>query len=319
MRRLSRTHLDRLPLILFLMMMIMLTGVTSCAFNTATPLPTAQPSDATQAATPASPISPVSAPVSPPALPTTKTQPTLPAKLTQPLAEYTINNGMRADFVHLPFYALLTWTGITWDGGDYIWIINNELKAIAGFNIVAGVSDRLVAFPSDVAETPSMTGLTWDGSNFWVSDVRNKMIYQIEPLSGKRGDSFSYDGTPNGLDWANDSLWVMSKDRSAIEQVTPTGERQSSLPVESTWPSGLAWDGEYFWFSDAHEGTISILNPRSGRSKKLDEIKFLANPGTFNGLAWMNGYLWIATEGDERLHRFDVSQLDWEALKADLQ
>jgi hypothetical protein len=318
MKLLIRIHLDRLPLILFLMLITAVTGVVSCAPNNDATLPTARPTDATQPTAPASPRSPLSAPISPLVLPTTETHPALPAKLTEPLAEYTINDGMRADFVPLPFYTLLTWTGMTWDGGDYIWIINNELDAIVGFNIEKSTSDRLVTFPSGFEEPPSVTGLAWDGSNFWISDVSNKMIYQINPLTGKRGNSFSYNGTPNGMAWADDSLWVMSKDRSAIEKVTLTGERQLSVPVPSTWPTGLAWDGRYFWFSDAHEGTISILNPQSGKSKKLDEIKFLANPGTFNGLAWMNGYLWIATEGDERLHRFDVSQLDWEALEADL-
>lgn len=246
-------------------------------------------------------------------------QATLPAKLTGPLTEYTINNGIRADFVPLPFYHPLTWTGITWDGNEYIWIVNNELKAIAGFNIQNSVSDRLVSFPLDLKNTPSVTGLTWDGSNFWVSDVANGMIYQLDANTGKSLRKFSYDGTPNGLIWGGDHLWIVSKDRLAIEKVSLTGERLHSQAIPGTWPSGLAWDGKYFWYSDAHEGTISLFNPNTGKSKKLDEIKFMANSSTFNGLAWMNGYLWIVTEGDERLHRLDVSQLDWTALDASLQ
>lgn len=311
MKRLQSTSVFLVPILLLLVL-----GSTSCAQKDAPSSPIAQ---STKVAAPVSPISPLTAPVSPLPLPEPETQPTLPAELTRPLTEFTVNDGIRADFVSLPFYSLLTWTGVTWDGGDYIWIVNNELKAIAGFNIQKAASDRLVSFSFDLEQTPSLTGLAWDGSNFVASDVANKMIYQIDPATGKRLQGFFYDGTPNGLAWAGDGLWVVSKDRLAIEKVTPTGERQLSLAIQGTWPSGLAWDGRYLWYSDAHEGTISILNPLTGKSKRLDEIKFMANPATFNGLAWMNGYLWIVTEGDERLHRFDVSQLDWEALDAALQ
>lgn len=311
MKWLQSTSAFLLPLLLLLVL-----GGTSCAQKGIPPSSIAQ---STKVTAPVSPISSPTAPVSPLPLPEPEIQPTLPAELTAPLTEFTVNDGIRADFASLPFYRLLTWTGVTWDGGDYIWIVNNELKAIAGFNIEKATSDRLVSFPFDLEQMPSLTGLAWDGSNFVASDVANKMIYQIDPITGKRLQGFAYDGTPNGLAWTGDGLWVVSKDRLAIEKVTLTGERQFSLAIQGIWPTGLAWDGRYLWYSDAHEGTISILNPLTGKSKRLDEIKFMANPGTFNGLAWMNGYLWIVTEGDERLHRFDVSQLDWEALNAALQ
>jgi len=290
---------------------------TSCAKEDVPP-----PTNTVQSPEMISPISPISPPATP-----VSSQPSftlgsdspLPAKLTGPLTEFTINNGLRADFVPLPFYNHLIWTGLTWDGNDYIWIANNELKVIAGFNIQKATSERLVSLPLDLEHPASISGLTWDGSNFWVSDLANKMIYQLDLNTGKRLKEFTYDGTPNGLIWGGNSLWVVSKDRLAIEEITVTGERLLSLPIQGTWPSGLAWDGKYFWYSDSHEGSISLLNPVNGKSKKLDEIKFMANPSTFNGLAWMNGYLWVATEGDERLHRFDVSQLDWKALDASLQ
>jgi DNA-binding beta-propeller fold protein YncE len=298
-------------LILYLLLALVLLSSGCAQENTILPADTTQPTEVINSV---SPISPVVEPISPLPPPISESRSTLPAKLTGPLAEYTINNGMRADFVPLPFYRPLTWTGITWDGNDYIWIANNELKAIAGFNIQKVTSDRLVAFPLDLKEMPIVTGLTWDGSNFWVSDVANGMIYELDLATGKRLKGFSYDGTPNGLVWGDNELWVVSKDRLAIERVSLTGERLQSLAIQGTWPSGLAWDGKYFWYSDSNEGTISILNPITGKYRKLDEIKFMANSSTFNGLVWMNGYMWIATEGDERLHRFDVSQLDWEAL-----
>jgi hypothetical protein len=265
-------------------------------------------------------ISPISPPATPPAspLPTPEALSTLPAEFTGPLAEHTINNGIRADFISLPFYRLLVWTGLTWDGDDYVWIVNNELKAISGFNVKEAISDRLISFPFDLEQSPSFSGLTWDGTQFWVVDSANQMIYQLD-LNGQRGEGFDYDGTPTGWVWIDDSLWVNSKDRLAIEKVSATGERQHSIPVQAGWPTGLAWDGKYFWYSDGQEGTISLLNPANGKIKQLDEIQFMMNRGTFNGLAWMNGYLWIATEADQRLHRLDVSQLDWETLDAALQ
>jgi hypothetical protein len=310
-------HLYAVPGLILSILLALALITTGCAQENIIPPPdTAQPIEVVSSISPISPLATAAPPVP---LFTPGSSSTLPAKLTGPLTEFTINNGIRADFVPLPFYNPLTWTGITWDGNDYIWIANNELKAIAGFNIQKATSDRLVSFPFDLKETPTVTGLAWDGTNFWVSDVANEMIYQLDLNTGKRLKGFPYDGTPNGLIWGGNSLWVVSKDRLAIEKVTLTGELLLSLAIQGTWPSGLAWDGKYFWYSDAHEGTISIFNPITGKSKKLDEIKFMANTSAFNGLAWMDGYLWIATEGDERLHRFDVSQLDWKVLDTSLQ
>lgn len=302
-----------LPALLFSALM-----ATGCKQQSPTPqaTTTAQP---TEASVPISPLSSPGAPVSPLAWPTPGTQPTLPAQVTGPLSDYTINYGMYADYIDLPYYGPLTWTGITWDGGAYIWIVNDEFKALVGYNIEKATNDRLVPFPTDLPITPTVTGLAWDGSSFWLSDLANKMIYQVDAITGKRKTGFAYDGMPNGMDWAEGALWVLSKERKAIEKVGPTGEQLLSWPIDVQWPSGLAWDGTHFWYSDGHSGTISILNPASGKSKMVDEINFMGNRGAFNSMAWMNGYLWVATEGDQRLHRFDVSQLDWKTLDAVLQ
>jgi hypothetical protein len=277
------------------------------------PGPTGEPT------APNSPIPSPTPPVSPLATPQSQAQPTLAPEFTGPLSDYTINGDIRAEFIPIQFYDAFVWTGITWDGVDYVWIANNELKVISGFNVKTAANDRMVSFPIDVEPAPVLGGLTWDGSHFWISDVTNGMIYQIDAITGNRVTEFAYDGVANGLVWADGGLWALSRENMAIERLTPAGEVEESKSIPGTWPTGLAWDGRYFWYTDAHTGTLSIFNPATGKSTVLDELQFMVNQATFNGLAWMNGYLWVVTEGHERLHRVDVSQLDWQAIEAAIQ
>ena len=243
----------------------------------------------------------------------------LPSSLTGPLSNFTINNDIRADYIDLPFQGLLIWTGITWDGAEHIWVANNEMKVIVGFSIPKAKQERMVPFPSDLKTPATVTGLTWDGAHFWIADAEHQMIYQIDALTGKTLRGFAYSGLANGLVWDGDSLWLVSQTNRALEHFSAEGERLGSLSIPGNWPSGLAWDGRYFWYSDANQGAVYLLNPATGKVSEVTAFKFMMNQGTFNGLAWMHGYLWIVTEFHERLHRVDVSQLDWKTLEAALQ
>lgn len=243
----------------------------------------------------------------------------LPPRLTGPLSNYTINNDIRADYIDLPFQGLLIWTGATWDGADHIWVANNEMKVIVGFSIPKAKQERMVPFPSDLGTPATVTGLAWDGAHFWIADPEHEMIYQIDALTGKTLRGFPYQGLANGLVWDGASLWLVSQTNRTLEHFSPEGERLGSLSIPGTWPSGLAWDGRYFWYSDATQAAIYLLNPATGKAVEVPALKFMMNAGTFNGLAWMHGYLWIVTEFHERLHRVDVSQLDWKTLEAALQ
>lgn len=300
---------------LFFLFYILVPTIISCSPENITPSP---PTPTAEPTTVVSQISPES--IVPTPSPTIEPPPQSLKKLTDPLPDQVVQNGLRADFVHLPLRTLFFWAGMAWDGDKYIWIVNNQLKGISRLGLGEGIEDQFIQFPSDLKQEPTITGLAWDGAHFWMADVANQMIHQVAPETGERLKSFAYDGTPNGLVWGGDDfLWVISMERLAIEKVTLTGKRQLSYNIEGTWPMGLAWDGKYFWYSDGKNGALYILNPATGKIKRLNELEFMTNPGTFNGLVWIDGYLWVVTEDTDQLHRFDVSQLDWEALEAALQ
>ena len=310
--------LNQLPCKLFTYwLLIPILAMPGCAPKNPTVSPaTVQVRTETATSVLLSPVpSPPYIPVSP--LPSSESQ--IPSPVGRAEPEHMTSNDLEAEYFELPLYTLFFWTGMVSDSNDYIWIANNQLRIIADFNIERGLGERVISLSQDLKQPPWVTGLAWDGSKFWVSDVANEMIYQIDPITGKRLEGFTYNDTPTGLAWVDDSLWIISIDNLAIEKVTSEGERLLSLAIEAKWPTGLAWDGRYFWYSDGYDGTISIVNPASGKSERLDELKFMTTANTFNGLTWLRNYLWVVNEQDDRLFRFDVSQLDWQALNTRLQ
>ena len=124
-------------------------------------------------------------------------------------------------------------------------------------------------------------GLTWDGSNLWMSCRGNSMIYQIS-TSGSVLSSFpvafsgigdmAYDGT---------NLYFTTGNNRSIVEVTTTGTVVDTYDLSgisgSFHASALMYDGNNFWVGD---NTVDIiyeveLNPVSLEQYTFGHIKTL--------------------------------------------
>ena len=162
---------------------------------------------------------------------------------------------------------------------------------------------RMVESRSLAAPVGDGTGITHDGSNFWVlggGTVGPYQLVQFDPVTLANVRQYNLDLprqggiNVNGLTWDGESLWIdISGNLNQMVQVNPaTGNivKMRSAPGE-LGPSDLDFDGKDLWLSDG-VGEIFLLDRLTGGIKRSF---FLENPRSRrdNGIAFRPGELWI--------------------------
>ena len=86
----------------------------------------------------------------------------------------------------------------------------------------------LNSFPSP---GPEPRGLAWDGSFLWCAEYSSAMIFQLDPLTGNKVNSFSFplESDFGGITWgSDDQIWVANG--SYVYEIDPgSGDTLSSF------------------------------------------------------------------------------------------
>lgn len=134
---------------------------------------------------------------------------------------------------------------------------------------------------SDLA-FPSPTGITFDGTNFWIVDRQSNTVKRVRPedgvvLSSIPGPSQlpSFEDNPSvtnakpwGITWDGAALWVSERADQRIYRIDPVDGAILNFienPTTLSDPLGLSWDGEFLWAINRDSGSsASILKLESG-------------------------------------------------------
>jgi sugar lactone lactonase YvrE len=193
----------------------------------------------------------------------------------------------------------------------------NSLSRFFTTNLLAFLilqSFNLSAFPGEIIKSYDLpgqycTGLTFDGSNFWVADRKTDLLYCINPASGKVLRTLQSPGYwPLALAWDGQSLWNsdlkggkdVSEDYDGIiYRVDPAnGEILQTLEAPSKSPVGLAWDGKYLWSVDDLSDEIIQFSPLDGTTI----VSFSSPTPNPSGLAYDGEYLWVADHSKNEIY-----------------
>lgn len=102
-----------------------------------------------------------------------------------------------------------------------------------------------------VEDLPGVTGLAWDGENFWTADGFSDEVHKIS-INGTSIKSFKAPGnnqSVGGLAWDGSHLWMSNPQDSKIYKITTDGQIVESINGDDT-PKGLAYDGNNIWAVD---------------------------------------------------------------------
>ena len=66
-----------------------------------------------------------------------------------------------------------------------------------------------------------LSGLAWDGTNLWCSDVESSEIAIINPNTGAKNVQLYISGLPTGLTWDGTYLWYADFEGNKIYRISP--------------------------------------------------------------------------------------------------
>jgi hypothetical protein len=154
------------------------------------------------------------------------------------------------------------------------------------------------------------SGLTWDGTNLWLSDVGgpDPTIYKLTPEGLILGSFLSPCGDPFDLTWDGTHLWVIDAVGTdgtghTIYKVDAAGNPITSHVLPPDLSHGLTWDGHFLWAADTTNSRIAKIDPNTGAV-----VASFTSPGPSpRGLAWDGQHLWVADWIEDRIYQVDVS------------
>ena len=118
-------------------------------------------------------------------------------------------------------------------------------------------------------------GLTFDGTNLWLSDYKADVLSCIDPASGKKIREIPSPGFwPAGLAWDGSCLWNVDYKQKKIFKVDPKdGGILFAVDTPTGNPEGLTWDGQTLWVSDSRAKKIMRIDLSDGTLHPSDLVQ----------------------------------------------
>ncbi|HEC38205.1 MAG TPA: hypothetical protein ENI29_08210 [bacterium] len=147
------------------------------------------------------------------------------------------------------------------------------------------------------AQVTSPTGITWDGTNFWVVGYDTDEVYKYTSAGVYTGTSFdvgAQDTSPTGITWDGTNFWVVGYDTDEVYKYTSAGVYTGTsfdVGAQESLPKGITWDGTYFWVI----GRASDEVYKYTSAGVYTGINFDAGTETYTpaGITWDGTYFWV--------------------------
>jgi len=144
------------------------------------------------------------------------------------------------------------------------------------------------------------TGLTFDGTSFWMADRKSDSLYQIDPASGSVVRAIEAPGYRiEGLAMQDKYLWVLDVEEKMLFKLNPENliaEKILYAPCDN--PKGLAWDGECLWLADYRADMLYRISTEDGTTI----TEFPSPSGNPQGLCFDGTYLWVSDRIDDMIY-----------------
>ncbi len=152
-------------------------------------------------------------------------------------------------------------------------------------------------------------GLAFDGTNLWVGDDYDGMIYKLDTLGNVLGSFMGISGSNHGLAWDGPGLWCAGDYSSRyLIKFTPSGSRVDSVYENWDYIGGIGFMNGNILVSVYYPNTrnnIYVLNPATAQI-----VDTIPSPGTQpQGVTYDGQYAWVVmddNDGDpERVWKID--------------
>ncbi|MCO4781689.1 MAG: hypothetical protein KC646_05145 [Candidatus Cloacimonetes bacterium] len=131
-------------------------------------------------------------------------------------------------------------------------------------------------------QTGSLDGLTFDGSDLWISDISEKMVKKVSIAEQNvmKEIKFLPSGIPKAISFVNDALLISNYDNinastsEIIQLNVMNGKTLRTLNCPTFVDSGIAYDNHDFWGASSSEQKIVKFHVNSGETSTEFQYDF---------------------------------------------
>jgi YVTN family beta-propeller protein len=160
----------------------------------------------------------------------------------------------------------------------YVWVLNAGDNSVSKINISTNISEMFIR----LSNKASVSGISSDETNVWVTDSSNGVVYKISCLTGKIVNTIEVGANPTGISSDGKNVWVANNSGGNIGSVSQincsSGKVVNTIKVGRS-PFGISSDGINVWVTNnnlSNSGTVSQIN--CSTSKVVNTIKVGKSP-----------------------------------------
>jgi YVTN family beta-propeller protein len=182
-------------------------------------------------------------------------------------------------------------------GEDAVWVVESGEPSVS--RISADTNEVVKTIP--VGNGPAGIGVG-DGS-VWVTSRFDGTISRIDPNRGEVVATIAVGLDPRGIAVGFGSVWVALAGSNTVGRVDPqTNELAQTIGVGNA-PESLAVSADAVWVVNTLDDTVSSIDPMAGRVTSVHQV----GDGP-SGIAVVRDAVWVASEGDGTVSRIEPGQ-----------
>jgi hypothetical protein len=163
---------------------------------------------------------------------------------------------------------------------------------------------------SVLAQSPNPTGVTWDGSYFWV--CHSGSFVQKYSATGVYQSQFAVNAqmgtSAEDIVWDGSAFWIMSALYDGVYKYNASGVFQYSFGVGSytNTPTGMAWDGTYFYVLSNASG-YNVYKYNSGGVYQSVAFSVAAQTTNPQSITWDGTSFWVLSAYGNEVFQYNSS------------
>jgi len=139
----------------------------------------------------------------------------------------------------------------------YVWVLNAGDNSVSKINISTNISEMFIR----LSNKASVSGISSDETNVWVTDSSNGVVYKISCLTGKIVNTIEVGANPTGISSDGKNVWVANNSGGNIGSVSQincsSGKVVNTIKVGRS-PFGISSDGINVWVTNNNGSNSSV-------------------------------------------------------------
>jgi len=186
-------------------------------------------------------------------------------------------------------------------------VVSSDLSDYPDAKIVTNTAAYTGISFSVASQDLSPTGITWDGTHFWVIGISNATAYKYTAAGVYTGTSFSVasqETSPRGITWDGTSFWVVGIITDTVYKYTSTGAYTGisfSVAGQDTSPIGITWDGTHLWVAGGNRRGFKYTAAGAYTGISFSVLGQMQNP---QGITWDGNSLWVVGTNNDAVYEY---------------